>query len=464
MNTKIIYIMIGVIVSLIIAALSWYVPLVHTSPVILFTAGALSGGLLGVVVSIGYLLLSNRSSGAQNTKQAFIEAHSTKNDQEQSQRLVLIGSITAGIAHDFNNLLTAMLGHIDALIEQFTPASPGFAELIQIKKSGLKAAHMIKKLLSFSRQETVKPVVFDLLEQIKESLNFLTRLSGNMVEIVIEVPKEYWIRLDPGQLEQILLNLVVNARDAMPKGGKVTISAEKIQHTRHWKCNDQKMPPGEYTTLMLTDTGTGIDPQIMPNIFDPYFTTKAVGKGTGLGLASTFGIMHQAQGTIDVRNMPEGGAQFRLYFLTEQEPEEILQPLTPTTHNNLMPLEDRSKVLILVVEDMSAVRFVIVQQLKRAGYRVIESSSGNEALERLQEKDLRPDLIITDIVMPGIDGPSLIKSVREFQPNVKVIFVSGYADIENRDHIAKDTRAEFLPKPFTSKELLNLVINKLQEN
>lgn len=385
---------------------------------------------------------------------------------EQVQRVFLIGRLTAGIAHDFNNILTAMLGHVDSLLGQLSPAERGFAELMQIKKSGLRAASLVRQLLSFSRQQTVQPIPVNLHRHMAESRLLLERLVGEQIKLNVTFPEDLWIKIDPSQLEQIFLNLVVNAKDVMPQGGDISLLASSVQETQEWHCRGQVMAPGAYVRIVIEDQGSGIPADVLEHVFDPYFTTKEVGQGTGLGLATVDGILTQAGGSIWAENRSEGGARF-IIRLPLIPPEDTLKVASAAFSSAFgtqdadirvqTPLRTQEKITILVVEDDAAVRFVLVNGLRKAGYMVHEAESGDIALSKVQSQDLDIDLVISDIIMPGMDGPTFIAHLRPIKPDVRVIYVSGYADADERTRVADDQEAVFLPKPFTTDRLLSLV-------
>ena len=384
---------------------------------------------------------------------------------EQIQRLFLIGRLTAGIAHDFNNILTAMLGHVDSMLAQTSPAEPGFPELIQIKRSGLRAAHLVRQLLSFSRQQTVRPVILNLSEQVKENLDLMARLCGEKTHISTEIETNLWIFLDPGQLEQVLFNLVINARDSMPEGGQITVKGEHRVMVQPWTCRGVTMKSGSWGIVSIRDKGGGISNDIMPHIFDPYFTTKEVGKGTGLGLATVNGIIRQAGGAIDVQNHTDGGAEFVVALPLHSRPEKLKrdQSVDPTPRKSLSGLRENRDITLLVAEDDSTVRFVLVHALKRAGFRVLEADSGENALEIFEAQVQTPQMLISDIVMPGMDGPTLVDEVRKRAPDIKVVYVSGYAEADERRQVALDKNSAFLAKPFTADDLLKTIYSTLNE-
>ncbi|MGH7545921.1 MAG: PAS domain S-box protein, partial [Gemmatimonadota bacterium] len=373
-----------------------------------------------------------------------------------SQRLEAVGQLAGGVAHDFNNLLTAILGHAGLLLGELAPTDPMRSELEEIKKAGERAATLTRQLLAFSRKQMLRPKIFDLNVVVAEMNKMLRRLIGEDIELTTVLDESLGrVRADPGQIEQVIVNLAVNARDAMPEGGKLTIETANIELDERYAERRAVVQPGRYVMLAVSDTGSGMPPEIQTKIFEPFFTTKEVGKGTGLGLATVYGIVKQSEGYIWVYSEPGHGTTFKMYL---PRVDAAAEPLTP--------IPDRAGLLrgtetVLVVEDEAIVRSLVRDILGKNGYRVLEAVDGEEAL-RLSRTHADPiHLLITDIVMPGMSGPELVETLAPERREMKVIYTSGYTDhaIVNRGVL--DPSADFLQKPFTPDVLTRRVRDAL---
>jgi two-component system cell cycle sensor histidine kinase/response regulator CckA len=373
-----------------------------------------------------------------------------KREVEQATKMRAVGQLAGGVAHDFNNVLTAVIGHCDLMLMRHSPGDSDYDDIQQIKANSNRAASLTRQLLAFSRQQTLRPQVLQLPDVISEVSNLLKRLLGETVQLVVKHGRDLGpIRADPGQLEQVVVNLAVNARDAIgSRGGTLTIETLAVSASEVRRMRSDVLPPGDYTALRLTDTGTGIPPAILPKIFEPFFTTKDVGKGTGLGLSTVYGIVKQSGGYIFADSKPGSGAVFTIYFPVHAEG-------APAPAAKLTP-RDRPGDLwgtgtILLVEDEDMVRAVAERALTRQGYTVLCAENGEAALELLASSD-PPDLLISDVVMPTMDGPTLVGHVRRRYPDLPILFMSGYAEEQLRRSIAIDNVA-FLPKPFSVQQL-----------
>ncbi len=366
----------------------------------------------------------------------------------QSQKMQAVGQLAGGVAHDFNNLLTAMIGYCDLLLLRHKPSDPSFADVMQIKQNANRAANLVRQLLAFSRQQTLQPKVLDPSEVMTELSHLLRRLLGPNVELkFIHDPELGLVKADQGQLEQVMINLVVNARDAMDSSGKLTISMKPVTTTKAITLGGDVQPPGEWVTITVSDTGTGMTPEIQQRIFDPFFTTKAVGAGTGLGLATVYGIVRQTGGYIHVNSTLGVGTDFVLYLPRIKEKEEAAVEAAPVeTVSDLT-----GAAHIVLVEDEDAVRSFSKRALGNKGYEVTDFADGMQAFEWFEEQDAAPDLLITDVIMPELDGPTLAKKVREKFPTLKIIFVSGYTEDKFKKELGEDVF--FLPKPFSLQQL-----------
>jgi two-component system cell cycle sensor histidine kinase/response regulator CckA len=367
-----------------------------------------------------------------------------------SQRMQAVGQLAGGVAHDFNNLLTAMIGFCDLLLQRHSPAEQSFSDIMQIKQNANRAAGLVRQLLAFSRQQSLQPKVINITDALSELSALLRRLLGPAIELKVKHARDLWfIKVDKGQFEQVVINLAVNARDAMENNGILKITTSNYVNKKTFAQNHDSMPPGEYVLIEIEDSGCGISMDIIDRIFEPFFSTKAVGSGTGLGLSTVYGIVKQTGGFIFVDSAVSKGTNFRI-FLPRHVPKENedssiqedkhLSDLTGTAH-------------ILLVEDEDAVRMFAARALKDKGYEVIEASNGVEAIQLAKRNDVDIDLIITDVVMPGMDGPQMINELRKIMPSVKVVFISGYAEDSFRKKLHNEDNIHFLPKPFNLKDL-----------
>ena len=376
----------------------------------------------------------------------------------QSQKMQAIGQLAGGIAHDFNNLLTAIAGHCDLLLLRHGPEDSDFADLEQIRQNANRAAALVGQLLAFSRKQTLKPERLDLEDVLSDLAHLLNRLVVERVGLRLVHRGQAMgrrlgkVRADRRQLEQVLINLVVNARDAMPDGGTIVIETEPVTLTEPL-CRDRaSVPAGDYTVVRVIDHGIGIAPENLQKIFEPFFTTKRVGEGTGLGLSMVYGIVKQSGGYVFVDSPPGDGTTFLLY-LPVYEGEETAAPAPEPRRSALRAGEG----VVLLVEDEAPVRAFAGRALRLRGYTVIEAASGEEALETLQDGALQVDLFVTDVVMPGLDGPSWVRQALGTRPEAKVIFMSGYAEDSLAEDQARIPNSVFLPKPFSLNDLTEAV-------
>lgn len=382
----------------------------------------------------------------------------------QSQKMQAIGQLAGGIAHDFNNLLTAIAGHCDLLLLRHGTEDPEFADLEQIRQNANRAAALVSQLLAFSRKQTLKPEQLDLEEVLADLTHLLNRLVVERVGLTLahrgqEVEKALGaIRADKRQLEQVLINLVVNARDAMPNGGSIRIETEPVTLAEPLRRDRAVVPAGDYSVIRVSDTGVGIPAEQLQQIFEPFFTTKRVGEGTGLGLSTAYGIVKQSGGYIFVDSVLSEGATFTLYFPVSEAMEPELLP-EPEVRR---PLARHGEGVILLVEDEAPVRAFASRALRLRGYTVLEAACAEEALRTLEDPGLEVDVFVTDVVMPGMDGPSWVKQALETRPNVRVIFVSGYAEDCLSEDQSRVPNSIFLPKPFSLNELTTVVQSQMQ--
>jgi len=368
----------------------------------------------------------------------------------QATKMQAVGQLAGGVAHDFNNILTAIIGYCDLMLLRHTPGDSDFDDVNQIRQNANRAANLVRQLLAFSRQQTLRPQILQVSDVIGELSHLLKRLLGETVTLSVKHGRTIGpVRADPGQLEQVIVNLAVNARDAMPNGGELVISTFAVPAAEVKGLGYDMMPVADYVAIAVKDTGGGIPSEIMPKIFEPFFTTKEFGKGTGLGLSTVYGIVKQTGGFIFADSALGQGTVFTIYLpLHADVPTEAAEPSAPET-----PGADLwGKGTILLVEDEGMVRAVAERALARKGYQVLSAAHGEEALEILEGRENGVDLLISDVVMPTMDGPTLVRHARERFPNLRIIFMSGYAEEQLRKSI--DVRgAGFLPKPFSVQEL-----------
>lgn len=379
----------------------------------------------------------------------------------QSQKMQAIGQLAGGIAHDFNNLLTAISGHCDLLLLRHDSSDPEYADLVQIHQNANRAASLVGQLLAFSRKQTLKPGRLDLQEVLSDLTHLLNRLVGERINLrLAHAPDLGHIRADKRQLEQVIMNLVVNARDAMPEGGTIRIETEAVTLDHEMRRDRAVVPAGQYAVIRVVDTGHGIPADRLQKVFEPFYTTKRVGEGTGLGLSTAYGIVKQSGGFIFIDSQMGLGTVFHLYFPIN----EGLDDLAPVASNNTLPRPAARKSeggVVLLVEDEAPVRAFASRALRLRGFTVLEADSAEAALETLEDPGLDIDLFVTDVVMPGMDGPSWVKKALETRPNVRTIFVSGYAEDCLSENQSRVPNSVFLPKPFSLTALTDAVQDQL---
>ncbi|WP_407697428.1 ATP-binding protein [Skermanella rosea] len=383
----------------------------------------------------------------------------------QSQKMQAIGQLAGGVAHDFNNLLTAMIGFCDLLLLRHKPGDQSFSDIMQIKQNANRAANLVRQLLAFSRQQTLQPRVLNITDVLAELSNLLRRLIGENIELKMTHGRDLGlIKVDQGQLEQVIINLAVNARDAMAGGGRLTIQTSNVSTDGPTRREHEEMPPGEYVAIEVSDTGIGIPKENIARIFEPFFSTKEVGSGTGLGLSTVYGIVRQTGGFIFVDSAPGEGAKFTIYLPRHQSAKAAGATAEAESEARERSAGDLTGTgTILLVEDEDAVRVFSARALRNKGYQVLEARSGEAALSLLNSESNRVDLLVSDVVMPHMDGPTLIRHVRDKRPEMKVIFISGYTEDKFRDQIDAGEHIHFLPKPFSLKQLAGKVKEVLRD-
>jgi len=383
---------------------------------------------------------------------ALKERRHLEDQLRQSQKMEAIGRLAGGIAHDFNNLLTAIIGYSQLLLCRIPDDDPMRLEVEEIEKAGKRAASLTSQLLSFSRKQVLQPEVLDLRTVISELAKMLARVIGEDIDLInLPAAESACVKADPGQIEQIIMNLAVNARDAMPRGGRLTIQTSVVDLDGRFADRDLLTAPGPYVVLSVSDSGFGMDKETQAHIFEPFFTTKPAGKGTGLGLSTVYGIVKQSGGDIWVYSEPGHGTTFKVYLPRVEFYTDTARPVAVRLGAH------QSSETILLVEDEETVRRLTREVLKTQGYTVLEARDGVEALSIFEQRDGTIDLMLTDVVMPRIGGAELARRVRSISPNMKVVCMSGYTDDALLHHGVSDANIAFLQKPFTPAALTRKV-------
>jgi two-component system cell cycle sensor histidine kinase/response regulator CckA len=390
------------------------------------------------------------------------ERRALENQINQSQKMDMVGQLAGGIAHDFNNVLSAIMMANDFLLNAHKPTDPSFQDIMQIKQNATRAATLVRQLLAFSRRQTLRPQVLDLGDALSDLTMLLRRLIGEKVKLDLVHGRDLWpVKVDVSQFEQVIVNLAVNARDAMPDGGTLTVKTVNVTSDESAQMSYKGMPAADYVRINVADTGTGIPADIVDKIFEPFFSTKEVGKGTGLGLSTVYGIVKQTGGFVYVDSEAGRGTAFHI-FLPRHRPELEAQP-EPTSAAKDVSAGPKPKPdltgqgTILLVEDEDGLRSLNARGLRSRGYSVIEAANGVEAMEALEQKNGAVDLVVSDVVMPEMDGPTLLKEMRSRNPDLKIIFVSGYAEDAFEKSLPENQQFAFLPKPFTLSQLVAAV-------
>ncbi|MCS5596351.1 MAG: PAS domain S-box protein [Alphaproteobacteria bacterium] len=390
------------------------------------------------------------------------EKKSLEQQYAQSQKMQAVGQLAGGVAHDFNNLLTAIIGFCDLLLLRHKPGDPSFQDIMQIKQNSNRASNLVRQLLAFSRQQTLRPKVQDITDILTEVSHLVRRLIGPNVEFeILHGDSLGLVKVDGGQMEQVIMNMAVNARDAMDGAGKLKIMTEHYSNKKGRKIGDDEMAPGHWVKIAISDTGMGIAPENIKRIFEPFFTTKDVGKGTGLGLATVYGIIRQTGGFLDVESVVGEGTTFIVYLPVAQntfdeEDDDVREAVVAAADAPPKPKDLTGTAKILLVDDEDAVRSFSERALTNKGYQVVGADSGESALAVINEQGIDNfDLIITDVIMPNMDGPTLVNHIREITKDIKIIFVSGYTEEKLKEHM--DENIFFLPKPFSLKQLAEKV-------
>ncbi|MGC2777423.1 MAG: PAS domain-containing protein [Bradyrhizobium sp.] len=394
------------------------------------------------------------------------ERRALENQINQSQKMEMVGQLAGGIAHDFNNVLSAIMMANDFLLNAHKPTDPSFQDIMQIKQNATRAATLVRQLLAFSRRQTLRPQVLDLGDALSDLTMLLRRLIGEKVKLDLVHGRDLWpVKVDVSQFEQVIVNLAVNARDAMPDGGKLSVRTVNVSSEEAAQGAYKGMPVADYVRIDISDTGTGIPAEIREKIFEPFFSTKEVGKGTGLGLSTVYGIIKQTGGFIYVESELGKGTSFQIFLPrhhvvpeVQAEPQAVNGAAREPAAAEPKPRADLTgQGTILLVEDEEGLRALNARGLRSRGYSVIEASNGVEAMEALEERDGNVDLVVSDVVMPEMDGPTLLKVMRERNPEIRIIFVSGYAEDAFEKSLPENQQFAFLPKPFTLSQLVAAV-------
>ena len=381
----------------------------------------------------------------------------------QTQKMQAVGQLAGGIAHDFNNLLTAIIAAADLCLGRDDLADPLQADLLHIRRSAERGAALVKQLLAFSRRQTLQPRIIRLADAIEDVAALLRRLLGQRVvlDLDLELPS-HMIRVDPVQFDQVVVNLALNARDAMPQGGRLTIRTGNLTLYRPMVRGQEVIPPGRYAVVEVADTGVGIPAEDLPRLFEPFFTTKKEMGGTGLGLATVYGIVRQTDGFISVESVPGEGSTFRIYLPIVPDAacaragpaqEAAADARTPSPVGPGGAVGAARRGTVLLVEDEDGVRRLSTRALENAGWRVLAAASGEAALQLLDAEPRSPAVLVSDVVMPGMDGTQVVRAVRARFPEIPVVLVSGYSESAAIDGLPGED-LHFLPKPYTLRELV----------
>lgn len=405
-----------------------------------------------VLFEIHENLIRDASGAIVGIRSALLDITERKQLEEQlrqAQKMEAIGRLAGGIAHDFNNLLMVIQGHSEMMEQRLDPGESLRKNADAIRNAAQKAASLIRQLLAFSRMQVIEPKVLDLNSVLTEMGKLLQRLIGENIELSIKPSASLGrVKADPSQIEQIILNLAVNARDAMPQGGRLTIETASVELDDNYARRHAAVRPGRYAMLAVSDTGTGMDSQTQAHIFEPFFTTKELGKGTGLGLATVYGIVKQSRGCIWVYSEPGKGTTFKIYL--PQVDEAVQAPEA----RKARPTTPRGTETILVVEDQDSIRELAREFLEASGYTVLEARDGGEALQIAERHEDAIDLLLTDVVMPKIGGRELAPRLSTLRPNIRVLYMSGYAEYDASERGILDHNLACLQKPFSLDTLL----------
>ena len=396
--------------------------------------------------------IDGKKTGIQGIARDVTERRHLENVVQQSQKLEAIGRLSGGLAHDFNNLLCVISGHSELLAEQLESNSAAIRSVMQIRKATDSAASLTRQLLAFSRRQVIHPRVVDLNSIVSDTERLLGRLVDENIEFYTALdPTLGRVCVDPVQIEQVMLNLVLNARDSMPQGGKLTVETSNIDLEDDHQSRHSLIPAGQYVLLAVTDTGFGMSEETQSRIFEPFYTTKEFGKGTGLGLATVYGIVKQSGGYIWVYSEEGRGTTFKIYL------PRVVSPLTAARATRRTAQLIRGTATILVVEDAEPLRALTRDFLAASGYKVLEAANGEDAIRLARAHKGEIDLLLTDVVMPKLGGQPLVDQIRQFRPNTRVLFMSGYPNDGILQAGILAEKVPLLEKPFTREILTNRV-------
>jgi two-component system cell cycle sensor histidine kinase/response regulator CckA len=424
-------------------------------PLELHTAGESGGSVRVWVTPVG----DTASEGESAVLYALDTTDFRKVEEQlaQSQKMNAVGQLAGGVAHDFNNVLQAIIGYSDLLLANHRPTDPSFQDIMQIKQNANRAASLVRQLLAFSRRQTLRPEVLNLNDRLYDLSMLLKRLLGERVELDLSHGRDLWfVKADVNQFEQVVVNLAVNARDAMPNGGKLAIRTANIMASEAARLNVSGMPPADYVVVEVSDRGTGMPPEVLEKIFEPFFTTKEVGKGTGLGLSMVYGMARQSGGAARIHSTEGKGTTVSLLFRKADLP---VAEAEPAPDEPAAPETAPAPLSILVIDDDPDVRSFIAASLEEQGYKVRQASDGRGGLAEIERAPA--DLVIIDFIMPGLSGAEVANQILAKRPGQPILFVSGYSETEAVKRIAPD--APLLAKPFRAEVLQKAVRNALSD-
>jgi two-component system cell cycle sensor histidine kinase/response regulator CckA len=415
----------------------------------------------GREISVSQVIVAHKTAGGDlqfvsTIMRDLTERKKLEEQFRQAQKMEAVGQLAGGVAHDFNNLLTIISGYSEILLSRMASNDPKRESVKAISEAGERAASLTRQLLAFSRKTVLEPKLLDLNEVVRETEKILRRLIGEDILLTAVLdPTISRVTVDPGQLGQVLINLAVNARDAMPKGGKLTVETHNVELDQEYARSHPEVQPGQYVKLTMTDTGNGMTAEVKARVFEPFFTTKGVGKGTGLGLAVVHGIIKQNGGHVEVYSEPDIGTSFKVYFPAVKEKVSAPKVIEAETGGN-------GTETVLLVEDEDGVRGLAVLVLQTYGYKVMAASNGKEAMRLVENYQGGFDLLVTDVVMPGMDGPDLAEALQTRFPQMKVLFSSGYTDDAVVRHGLLQEKVGFIQKPYAPLALVRKVRQVLE--
>ncbi len=395
--------------------------------------------------------ITKRKKAEETLRESEEKLRLSEEQLRMSQKLEAVGQLAGGVAHDFNNLLTVITGYSDLVLARLDEADDNRTKIEEIKRAALRASSLTRQLLAFSRKQVLQPKLFNLNDLVADMSKMLQRLIGENIEMTTCCGPEAPINADPGQIEQVLMNLVVNARDAMPNGGRVTVETSRVEIDEGYASTHINVQPGPYVMLAVSDTGSGMDAETRKHIFEPFFTTKELGKGTGLGLSTVYGIVKQSGGNIWVYSEPDHGTVFKVYL------PAVAQTNVETNAAPKAYAIPRGTETILIVEDEPQIRQLASECFTHCGYNVLSTADGLEALQLIERLQEPIDLILSDVVMPKVSGRELAERVSLLWPSTKVLFMSGYTNDAIVNHGIMDGATWFIQKPFALDALARLV-------